>query len=231
VGILLIVIGIFPVLAGVAVVAKNFINARQQTSNDAFVPKAWHNLRTDEVFPDHIGTPGTHDESQGWSRQGIAKEASCAEAFRADFAKSAAGFGCTTALRATYVNIGGGMAATLAIGVVGSYQQANGLAAQYDWAADPGPMVFPVAVAGTAAAQWDKKQAMAGGAVVVGLSNVGPPYVAAITVGPVDDSRDYRTLPGEWKANARGEHSIYWHVASELVTAYARQFDATMVGS
>ena len=71
---------------------------------------------------------------------------------------------------------------------------------------------------------------MAGGAEVVGLSNVGPPYVAAVTVGPVDGSRDYRTLPGQWSRDARGEHQIYWNVAVRLVTAYALQFDKVLVG-
>jgi hypothetical protein len=104
---------------------------------------------TVEIFPDHIMDSTIGDNALGWSRQGIAKESSCAEAFRKDLAEAAAGYGCTTALRATYTDIGGTVAATIGVGIVGSYQQASDLTAQFDWASDPGPMVFPVAVAGT----------------------------------------------------------------------------------
>jgi hypothetical protein len=228
--VLLLMFGSLPLLAGAAIVAKNFLNAQQVLSNDAFAKVAWHNLRADEIFPDHIGTPGTADESTGWSRQGIAAETSCDKAFRADFAKAAAALGCTTALRATYVDISGTLAATLAIGVVGSYDQATDLSGQFNWADDPGPLVYPVPVAGTPAAKWNKTLAMAGGSEGVGLSNVGPPYVAAVTVGPLDASRDYRTLPGQWASDVRGQHQTYWHMASLLVTAYARQFDDVVVG-
>jgi hypothetical protein len=229
-GILLMVFGVLPLLLSGAVVVKTFSNAQQQIPNNAFAATAWHNLRTDEIFPDHLAISTVGDNAQGWSRQGIAKEGSCAEAFRKDLAEAAAGDGCTTALRATYVDIGGTMAATIGVGVVGSYQQAGDLADQFDWASDPGPMVYPVAVAGTPAAQWNKDLAMKGGTATVGLSTNSPPYFAAITVGPTDGSRSVGKLPGEWASDGKSEGTTYWHVASQLVTAYANQFDETMVG-
>jgi hypothetical protein len=224
------VFGVLPLLLGGAVVAKTFVNAQQQTSNDDFAAKAWHNLRTDQIFPDHLMDTSINDTTQGWSRQVIAPETSCAEAFRKDLADSAAGYGCTTALRATYIDIGGTMAVTIGVGVVGSYQQANDLAAEYDWASDPGPLVYPVAMDGTLAARWTKELAMKGGATSVGLSTNSPPYFAAITVGPADGSRSVGTLPGEWAGDGKGEGMIYQEVASQLVTAYARTFSETMSG-
>jgi hypothetical protein len=229
-GILLIVFGALPLLAGAAIAVKAFINAGQQQSNPAFAAKSWHNLRTDQIFPDYLSDLSINDKSQGWSRQGIAKETSCTEAFRSDFAKSAEDAGCTTALRATYVDIGGTMAATIGIAVAGSYRQASDLAKEYDWAANPGPLVYPVAVPGTPAASWNKALAMSGGAAVVGLSTDSLPYAVAITVGPADSARAFGTLPGEWSTDAKDEKTTYWSVGSELISAYGRTLPLIVEG-
>ncbi|MFI7607360.1 hypothetical protein ACIBTV_19755 [Micromonospora sp. NPDC049366] len=221
VGLLMVVLGVCPALAGVGVIVKAYSNHRIQIKNDAFMAVAWHNLRTDEIFPNQVDLA---DGGAPWTRQGIAEETSCDKAFRADFAKLlAARTTCTTALRATYVDVGGATAATIGVAVVGTYQEARDVTSG-EFAAQerPGPLVFPVAVKNTPAARWSKELAWAGGAVPVGL-DVGPTpphYVAAITVGPTDP-RDYGALPDQWAPSARGERLAYVDLARALIPAYS----------
>jgi hypothetical protein len=229
-GILLTVFGILPLLLGGALFVKGFINTQQQISNPAFPAVAWHDLPTDQIFPDHLMDSSVDDTTLGWSRQGIAKESSCADAFRADVAKSATDQGCTTALRATYVDISGRVAVTIGLGVTGSYEQATGIANQFDWSTDPGPLVIPVMVDGTPAAHWNENLALAGGASGVGLSTDSPPYFAAISVGPTDGSRSIGKLPGDWAMDGKNEVASYAELAGELVSSYTRDFDDTLEG-
>ncbi|WP_406044566.1 hypothetical protein OG799_08835 [Micromonospora sp. NBC_00898] len=230
-GTLAVVLGVVPLLLAGALTFAAVKNHRIQVSNDAFAAVAWHNLRSDEVFPDFLqDTSLARQQPPGWSRQGMAKASDCSQALAEELAKAAVAQGCTTALQATYVDIGGEMAATVALCVVGSYQQAGAVVAQFDVASAPGPMVYPVAVPGTAAAGWNKKLAYAGGTHAVGLSTNSPPYFVAITVGPLDARRQYGRLPGDWAISGRGERKVYQGVADDLLGAYARAFDMTVSG-
>ncbi|MEU7763769.1 hypothetical protein AB0B25_01390 [Nocardia sp. NPDC049190] len=221
-GIILIVLGVFPLLLSCAILVNGSINARQVTTNDAFAAVAWHNLTSDEIFPDYLTDRYTHDTLQGWSRQGIATETSCAEAFRQDFSDVLDDAGCKTALRATYVDISGTVALTLGVAVVSSYDEAYAVNQEFNWSAGPGPLVNPVAVANTPAASWNKNLAMVGGAELVGLSTTSPPYLAAISVGPVDDSRTWTSLPDQWSYAAKSQQGIFRNVSSQVLGAYCR---------
>jgi len=220
-----------PLLLGCGIVAKAYSNHRIQVSNDAFAPVAWHNLRTDQVFPDHIGYSIADKDSRAWSRQGIAEESSCEQALRKDFAATATDNGCKTTLRATYVTIGGDVAATMAVIVFGSNEDADAVAnEEFNYANAPGPLVFPVAFPGTPAATWTKDHAYAGGAQKVSLSIYDAPYVVAASIGPVDGTRPVGKLTGQWKSDSRGEFRAYQDVASNLVLTFALNFDTAMTG-
>ncbi|WP_327119070.1 hypothetical protein OHB12_12325 [Nocardia sp. NBC_01730] len=221
-GLLLMILGVFPVLLGCGVMVKAIINGQQVTTNNAFAAVAWHNLTSDQIFPDYLTDISIGDHLQGWSRQSIANETSCAEAFSRDFAAKLAGAGCKTALRATYVDMGGTMAATLGVAVVDSYQAADAVNQEFNWSAGTGPLVYPVAVPNTPAASWNKDLAMAGGAAAIGLSTTSPPYLAAISVGPVDNSRSWTSLPGQWSSDARSQKRIFQDVSNQVIAAYAR---------
>jgi hypothetical protein len=220
-----------PLLLGVGIVAKAYSNHQIQISNDAFVAGAWHNLRTDQVFPDYLAYSVADKGSRAWTRQGIAKESSCEEALRKDFAAAATAKGCKTTLRATYVDIGGDVAATMAVIVFGSNDDAKAVAnEEFNYANGPGPLVFPVAVPGTPAAKWTKDRALAGGAQKVGLSIYDEPYVVASSVGPADGSRAVGKLPGQWKIDGKGETRTYADLSNDLVITFALNFDEAMTG-
>ena len=220
-----------PLLLGGGIIAKAYSNHQIQVSNDAFVPVAWHNMRTDQIFPDYIGYSISDKGTRAWTRQGIAKESSCEEALRKDFAELATDKGCKTTLRATYVDIGGDIAATLAVIVFGSNDDADAAANdEFNWAAAPGPLVYPVAFPGTASAKWTKDHAYAGDAEKVGLDIYDEPYVVAGSAGPADGSRPVGKLTGQWKSDSRGELSAYRNLVNNLVTTFALNFDTAMTG-
>ncbi|MEU5721284.1 hypothetical protein ABZ783_05610 [Micromonospora sp. NPDC047738] len=215
-------------LIGGVVVLQAYKNHQIQVSNDAFNPVAWHNLKTDEIFPDHLGWPRRDEETRAWSRQGIVEETSCKEALRKDFAEALTAENCKTALRATYIHIGGDTAATVAVIVLDSFDEAEPvLEEKFFWAKDPGPLVRPVAVPGTPAAMWVKERAFTGGAAGVGLDM---PYMVAISVGPADGTRDIGALPGEWKLDGRHETQSYWETSNTLLMGFARELDYAITG-
>lgn len=228
-GLLAVLLGVFPLLAAGGLVLNAVKNHRIQTGNDAFLPAAWHNLRTDEIFPDLLREPSPEgQQSAGWTRQGIAKESDCAEALVERLAKTAVEQGCTTVLRATYVDAGGEAAATVALCVLGSNEQATAVdRSGFNVVADnPGPMVIPVPVPKTAAAGWQTKLGYGGGTDSPTLFG---PYLAAITVGPTDPKRRYGDLPDGWGAEKQ-ELRIYQTMAIDLLSAYSHSFSAMVDG-
>jgi hypothetical protein len=223
------VLCILPLLGGIFIVVKAFSNHRIKTKNDDFVPVAWHNLRSDQIFPDHLGYTSADEGTPAWIRQGIAAEAKCADVLRDDFGKAAVAKGCRTVLRATYVDIGGDMAATLAVLVFGSNADAEEIGnKEFNWAQGPGALVAPAAFPGTPAAAWTGKRAIVGGAQKVGLTIYDEPYVVAVSAGPADGSRPVGKLPEPWKLDGRGERSAYTNSASSLVTTFALTLDSEM---
>ncbi|MEJ3749693.1 hypothetical protein WEI85_45820 [Actinomycetes bacterium KLBMP 9797] len=231
-GIVLAVLSVFPMLAGGAVLAQAYSNHQIQVPNSEFAPVAWHNLRSDQIFPDYLAYGSRDAGSRTWSRQMIAKEASCQEALRKDFAAVATANNCRTVLRATYVHIDGSVAATIGLVVLGSNNDAKALANEdFDLTAEPGPLVYPVAAPGTPAAKWTKERALAGNAIKIGLSLNEEPYVVATSVGSIDTARAVGQLPEEWDMHASDEIGAFGNYSSNLVLEFANRFDQAMRGS
>ncbi|MFY1616093.1 hypothetical protein [Micromonospora sp. WMMD736] len=235
-GTLAVLFGVLPLLAAGGVTFTAVKNHQIQTGNDAFIPAAWHNLRTDEIFPDLLREPsasGRPDSggqpAPGWVRQTIAEESDCRTALTAGLAEAATAHGCTTVLRATYVDAGGEAAATVALCVLGSHDDVLAVERSgFSVVADhPGAVVIPVPAAKTAAAGWRASRGYGGGAMSPTLFG---PYLAAITVGPTDPDRRYGDLPGQWKSSGRTETRVYRSLAIDLLYAFSHSFDEAVNG-
>lgn len=230
VGIVLLVLGILPLLAGIAIEANNFSNAQQQVGNNDFAPKAWHNLESDEIFSDFLSSKNSDLKVQGWSRQGIAEEASCTDVLAKELAKYAELAGCRTVLRATYVDSSGELAATIALVVVDSSESAELLGEQFGSGMEP--RVRPAAFPGTSAAKWKTELAVAGDVKSVGhiSTSIGSPYLACISIGSVDSSRTVGELPEPWAFQGRDEMTRYWNIAGRLLSVFSDSLRWKMEG-
>ncbi|MCF6526472.1 hypothetical protein [Streptomyces sp. JJ36] len=226
-GIVLTVLGALPLLLGVVIEGNNLRNSSRQVPNPDFERVAWHNLRSDEIFPGRITETTTAVTVQGWSRQGIAEESSCEEALRKDLAEAVAPAGCTTVLRATYVDLSGDMALTLGVVVLGSDQEATRIAEQFRVSVDPGPLVYPARFPGTAAAQWKAELAVGGAAQPV--SEEGP-YLAVVSIGPTDDSRTVGRLPAPWTDQGAQEERRWGNVGDQVLDSYTQALAANAEG-
>lgn len=234
-GTVLIVLGVFPLLIGAAVFAAAVKNSQHTVSNPEFMPKAWHNLKTDQIFPAHLEDTSLIQQNKGWMRQGIIGEGSCAKNLQGTFLKKAKSVGCKRVLAATYVDGGGKNAATVALIVTDSYSDAKALSSHYSEAKSAArasqpvaPPVKPLSAPGTLAANW---RAMGGGVSDIGVGIDNPPYVVAVTAGPVDLKRMYGKLPEEWDAYGDlSELSIYPDMADDIASAYGRSFPDVLSG-
>ncbi|MEV4757795.1 hypothetical protein AB0J86_22140 [Micromonospora sp. NPDC049559] len=228
VGILLMVLGICPVLAGGGVVAQAISNSRVQIANDDFKPLAWHNLPADKVFPDHFGMfEGT------WSRQGIDPVATCDKApVSADLAEAVNQHGCRSVLRATYVDESGTLVTTIGILVLGSNADTKPLIERFrPGAGYKGQPLRAYPVPGTPAAGW--KDANRAGYDIVGydLDLYEQPYVILATMGYAD-GRKVAKLPEPWDMPGLGsanERSLDLLTRS-LVQQFRARFDLAMEG-
>jgi hypothetical protein len=209
VGILMAVFSLLPVLAGGAVIAKNFINAQQHQTNPAFPPKAWHNLPTDKIMPDRFGL---HYFREIWSRQGVDKEVGCDRpVLEPEFAKAVNDGGCEAVVRATYVDTTGTLVATLDLIRLGSVKDASEVSEEFSSAAGyHKQLVKAYPVSQTAAAGWsDRRRAGRGIAVgAIGGPGYDAPYLLAVTLGYVD-GRAVSKLPEPWTLPAPGAANEY----------------------
>ncbi|MBA4864412.1 hypothetical protein H1V43_24265 [Streptomyces sp. PSKA54] len=234
-GVLLVVFGVLPLLGAALTVYQNFKNAKQQNSNDAFIPKAWHNLKSDELFPDRLTHETVDGKSHMWARQGIAKETSCKEAFPADFVNNVMADRCKFVLRATYTDLGGEMAATIGLVVAGSPDQAREIVSEIDKDQSEKltkvhvPTVRPFAVPGTPAAEWSEAMGIGGASEQVFMVPESP-YAVTITIGPTDPSRSVGQLPEPWDLMAHREKRPYRGVAENLANIYAQDLQRTVQG-
>lgn len=234
-GVVLIVLGVFPLLAGLAVLAAAVKNARHDEANPAFPARAWHNLRSDQIFPAHLEDTSVIQENTGWTRQGILRKGfSCAENLDGPFLKQAESAGCRNVMAATYTDDTGKVAATVALVVIRSQKAAESLAAEFEETAEAGrttdlvkPPVKPIAVPETPAAQW---RAFGGHVDAVGLSDTDAPYVVAVTAGPTDLKRDYGRLPGDWEDQGPAEVRLFPQAADDLAGIYSRSFPSVIEG-
>jgi hypothetical protein len=216
----LLALGILPLLAGIGIEANNFRNAQQQVPNNDFVPKAWHNLESDQIFPDYLTNTSSPANTGGWSRQGIAREATCEEALLEDFKKAAQAAGCKTVLMATYVDSSGSIAATVGLVVLDSPENAETLGAQFSSTTDQGPLVHPVGFPKTAADDW---VAVAGAAHYFHTEDVSP-YLLAISIGTTEAPRSAGDLPEPWAYQERYENARWISIGAHLL----RSFDGAL---
>lgn len=233
-GILLCLFAVLPLLGASLTVYKALQNAQDRNSNDAFVPKAWHNLRSDEIFPDQLVHKAAGGDIQLWARQGISKGTSCTEAFPAGYADSVMADSCKRVLRATYIDPGGDMAATIGLVVANSPAQATEIESEINEDQSEGlretrfSTVRPFAVSGTAVAGWSDDMAIGGASGSIFIPD--SPYTVAVTVGPTDSARTVGQLPDPWDFLGYQEKYPYRDVAKTLADSYARDLRKTVLG-
>lgn len=232
-GVALIVFGVLPLLGAAFAVYRNFTNARQQNSNDAFIPKAWHNLKSDQLFPDRLTHSTAYGRNEMWARQGIAHGTSCKEAFPEGFVNNVMAGRCKVVLRATYTDLGGKMAATFGLVVAGSPHQAGEIVSQINQDQSEKidtvhmPTVRPFPVPGTAAAEWSDGMGIGGASSKVFMVPESP-YAVTVTVGPTDPARSVGHLPEPWGLMAHREKRPYLGIAQSLVSIYAGEVQRTV---
>ncbi|NEY31203.1 hypothetical protein GTU99_03105 [Streptomyces sp. PRKS01-65] len=224
-----------PLLGAAFAVYRNFTNARQQDSNDAFISKAWHNLKSDQIFPDRLTRVTAYGRSEMWARQGIAKGTACEEAFPDGFVNDVMADRCKVVLRATYTDLGGKMAATFGLVVAGSPDQSREIVSQINQDQSEKidtvhmPTVRPFPVPGTVAAEWSDGMGIGGASSKVFMVPESP-YAVTVTVGPIDPSRSVGRLPEPWDLMAHREKRPYLGVAQHLVSIYAGEVQRTVQG-
>lgn len=233
VGILLMVFGVFPLLGSALTVYKTIQDSKEQNSNDAFIPKAWHNLRSDDIFPARFTSRTVGDDSKVWARQGIAEGASCKEAFSTDFSGNVAD-GCKFVLRATYTDVAGEMVATIGLVVANTPAAAEAIESRIERiqsdavGSERAPTVRPFAVPGTQAAAWSEKMGIGGAATQVYMPD--SPYTVTITTGPTDPARPVGHLPEPWAFIGFEERAPYRNTAKALAAIYADDLRRTVLG-
>ncbi|MEU9199977.1 hypothetical protein [Streptomyces sp. NPDC048332] len=233
-GAALIVLGVFPLLAGLLVVGVAFSNSKSDEFNQEFAAKSWHNLRSDQIFPAHLEDTSIIQKNTGWTRQGILGDGSCEKNLKGPFREQAKTAGCVRVMAATYVDDTGKTAATVALVVTRSYKDAEALAGEFESTVVDRkandlvePPVPPLAVARTPAAEW---QAFGGAVRAVGLSTTSAPFVVAVTAGPTDLNRHYGKLPGDWEHEGPPEVRVFPKIADHLAGIYSRSFPNVIEG-
>ncbi|MET7689645.1 hypothetical protein ABZT06_16985 [Streptomyces sp. NPDC005483] len=226
--------GIIPLLGTALVIFKTVQGSTDQNSNDAFIPVAWHNLRSDEIFPDRFTSKTVGDDARVWARQGIAEGASCKEAFSADFSADVMAGRCKFALRATYTDVSGEMAATIGLVVANTPADAEMIESKIERiqsdavASGRAPTVQPFAVRGTQAAAWAGKMGIGGAARQIYMPD--SPYTVTVTTGPTDPARTVGQLPEPWTFIGFEERLPYRNTAQALAAIYADDLRRTVLG-
>ncbi|NGN65052.1 hypothetical protein G5C51_14245 [Streptomyces sp. A7024] len=234
-GVVLIVLGVFPILGALAVIAAAVNNAQRTETNPEFAAKAWHNLRSDKIFPAHLKDTSIIQANTGWTRQGILRKGfSCDENLGGPFKKQAESAGCKQVLAATYTDDTGKYAATVALVVTRSNKASQSLAAEFDEAVnarrttDPvKPPIRPIAVPNTPAAQW---RAFGGAVTAITTVDENAPYAVAVTAGHTDLKRKFGYLPGTWADQGPDEVRLFPKMADELASIFSRTFPRVMEG-
>ncbi|MFF7951700.1 hypothetical protein [Streptomyces griseorubiginosus] len=233
-GILLVLFAVIPLLGTALTVYKTVQSSKERNSNDAFIPKAWHNLQSDDIFPARITSETVGSDASVWARQGISKNTSCEAAFTADLARDVTANGCKVVLRATYTDLSGEIAATIGLVVADSPAAANAVDSkieriQSDAAgSDRAPTVRPFAVPGTQAADWSEKMGIGGASAQVFMPD--SPYAVTITTGPTDPARPVGQLPEPWTFIGWEERHPYRETAQALAAIYAEDLRRTVLG-
>ena len=172
-----------------AVLPRQFTAAQRRQISDWEMERRWRELTTGKIFPAAVSytVPGTDfnggsDLTLQAQRLVIGQTTSCASAFDPAAGSLLARHGCSTVLRATYLDASGSIVATIAVAVLPGTTAAS---AAYDalgatGASAPGP-ALALAVPGTPAAGFDDDERQLSSGVAAG------PYVILATAGFADD--------------------------------------------
>jgi hypothetical protein len=194
------VFGSLPLLASGGIAAKAYSNAQLHIVNEAFLPKAWHNLPAGLFFRDQFGV---RDGTPAWVRQGIDESSECDDrALAPELTEAARGHGCRALVRATYVDTTETLVATIAVVVLDG--DAESLYAEFDPAAEhPGQLANAYPVPGTPAADWtdEDRGGMTIGSFVYGDKEM--PFLRVVTIGYLD-GRAVEELPEPWRDRSPG---------------------------
>lgn len=185
-------------LAGLAVAAvgiahallpRQFTAAQRRQISDWEMERRWRALSAGKIFPASVSytVPAADlDSGSGLTlhaqRLAISLAEPCAGAFDAAAARVLSQLGCSTVLRATYLDASGSMVATIAVAVLPGTAAANAAYAGLPGTAAgaPGP-THPYAVPGTPAAGFGDAERQLSIDVAAG------PYVILSTAGFADD--------------------------------------------
>jgi hypothetical protein len=167
---------------------RQFTAAQQRQIIAWEMERRWRALPAGKIFPESVHyqlSAVTVDASGGLvldaRRLGIARRTSCDAAVSAAAARILSRYGCSAALRATYVDSSGSMVATVAVVVLPDSAAARTVVRALGGSARGLPMlVRPLRVPGTPAAGFGTRQRQLSGATFAG------PYVLLSTAGFAD---------------------------------------------
>lgn len=194
--VLLLVVG----LGGLAIAAvsiahsllpRQFTAAQRRQIVDWEMERRWRTVPAGDIFPASVSYTVPANDLYAASglvlqaqRLAISPAEGCAAAFESSAGRVLSRHGCSTVLRATYVDSSGSMVATVVVAVLPAGASASSVVSELGQPADgaPGP-VHAFAVAGTPAAGFDDANRQVSSAVGVG------PYVILSTAGFTSDRR------------------------------------------
>ncbi|GAA2839174.1 hypothetical protein [Nonomuraea rubra] len=220
--------GCLPALAGGAITLKAMANSKQVVRNHEYSANLWRNVPVERLFPDMMGIREAHarerrpQDGRGWRRMAVSEETACGRALSGQLGELAAAHGCRSAVRATYLDVSGGTAATVAIVTFkdtdGVKELEHILEEAQSNEADYGVRALPAR--GT---QW-KDAARAGSGGTFCLDRHTPVFVA-VTAGPAD-GRKAGKLPFPWGKrdwDQRADRSPWGYSAVGLAQEVAAQ--------
>jgi hypothetical protein len=189
---------------------RQFTASQRRQISDWEMERRWRALPAGKTFPASVSytVPATDLNSGGGltltaQRLAISPAASCAGSFDSAASSILARHGCTTVLRATYLDASGSMVATIAVAVLPGTSAAAAVYAVLPatGAGSPGPALsYPVP--GTAAASFGDAQRQLSSGITAG------PYVILSTAGFADDRGEHVSadpyVSGEMDSLANG---------------------------
>ncbi|MFF0573734.1 hypothetical protein [Streptosporangium saharense] len=198
-GVLVTGVGVVAALGGGTIVARAVANSRQEIISKDYMRDLWRNVPVETIFPASIGVrdPDANvSVERGWTRVAISQDTSCKTALSGQFAVAAARHGCIAALRATYLDPGGGTAATAVVVALPNENDRSDLVDVLTRTQDDeGGADQAVHALGVPGLRW-KDSARAGS----GGTSVFAPYATAfvvVTSGPTD-GRVAGHVPEPW---------------------------------
>jgi hypothetical protein len=189
----LIIVGVLAVAGGAAGLARALTRpatpAQAAVAARAEVASRWERLPAGQIFPARLGYVDVDQSRQYLTRAGIAPRAGCARAADPAVAQVLDRAGCTTMLRATYVDASGTLAVTVGVAVMTSPAAALRVGQAVSTTGYTGLAAYPVP--GTAASRFGNAQRQ-----LFGLSLAGHGPYLILDTGGFTDGRPRAGSPG-----------------------------------